>query len=244
MAFDIREIFARALGGRRIHENLFIADTATSDEDTDDDPPGSPIGAALNSAAAPDADDMTLGGATTSTAFLPEGVNALPSAACDMTSAADDEAVASEQAELVAEIAVAAALADGELTGEQYRDLLESLHEVPGLESLEGDDIRAITQRLECMAPNHKNDPEEFIAAFEDRLDDLAVTLRDPALRRAAYQLAVYFCAWNGILADSELDLLAAIAEAFEISDLEARGLREATLIEAGLEQDDKFTMS
>lgn len=152
----------------------------------------------------------------------------------DTTASSTDEAVEDDQARLVARVAIAAAMVDGDLDREEREDLLESLREVPGLEDFSDAQLRETMQSL--REETGAEDPSEFVAAMENVLSDMADQLTDPALRRAAYQLAVYFCAWNGALSDDETDLLEAIAEAFEIPDLEARSLREATVVEAGEE--------
>jgi tellurite resistance protein len=200
------------------------------EESADEEVPGSPIEAAASSAASPDTADMTQGGASAATVLIPEGLSAMPSAAADSTrSGLDDDTVDTVQAELMAEIAVAAATMAGPLTREERADLIESLREVPALEDFDRYDLQAIEERLDPSA-------EEYAARMEERLEEIAGSLTDPALRRAAYQLAVYFCAWDGTLSDEEQDLLAAMAEAFEIPDQEAAALREATIMDSGVD--------
>jgi tellurite resistance protein len=230
MAFDIRAIFARSFGGRTEREE--IGESPEPEALTDEEMPESPITAAGSSAASPDTDDMTQGGATPSSILIPGGIGAIPTAAIDRTSASEDEIVSAEQAHCVAEIAIAAAMVHGPLPKEERDDLVETLREVPGLEDIDDSEIRAISAELLDSAGS--DDASDFISAMEDRLDELSDTLRDPALRRVAYQLAVYFCAWDGILSDEENDLLGAFSEAFEIPALEARALRESTMVEAG----------
>lgn len=233
MAFDIRAIFARALGGREgRHAPLPVP--AGEEMSDDEEMPTSPITAAGSSAASPDTADMSQGGATLSSAFIPEGVEAIPSAAIDTTSASMDEAVEDIQARRVAEVAIAAAIVNGTLGREEREDLVESLREIPGLDEYGDTDVREVMMQLRDLSAGEE--PADFVAAMEDHLNDVANDLTDPALRRAAYQLGVYFAAWDGDLSDEESDLLEAMAEAFEISDFEARSLREATVVEAGEE--------
>jgi hypothetical protein len=228
MAFDIRAIFSRSLGGRSDRDGTM--QTRDLEELSDDEIPGSPIEAAASSAASPETSDMAQGGASAATVLIPEGLAAMPSAAADSTRAGlDDDTVDDEQARLIAEIAAAAATMSGSLSGATRADLIETLREVPGLEDFDRYELEAV---IEQLAP----DADDFAARMEERLADIAETLTDPALRRAGYQVAVYFCAWDGALSDEENDLLTALAEAFEIPDQEARALREATIVEAGME--------
>lgn len=230
MAFDIRAIFSRSLGGRPDREAP--PPVAAPEEVTDEEMPGSPIVAAGTSAASPDTADMAQGGASAATALIPEGLAAMPSASVDSTrSGLDDDSVTGEQAELVAEVAIGAAMANGDLDDDERADLVESLREVPGMEEIDEGGLDEVIERLHVAAED-----QDFVSFMEDRFDEISGTLTDPVLRRAAFQLAVYFAAWDGELSDEEVDLLDALAEAFEIPDQEARWLREATLVEAGEE--------
>jgi len=232
MAFDIRAIFSRALGGREDRED--VLPVPEPEELTDEDRPESPITAAGAAAASPDTDDMTQGGATASTAMIPEGMAFMPSASMDETSSArEDDSVETAQARLVAEVAVAATMVHGDPPSGTFDDLVETLREVPGLEDLTPRQVRRLIADVRDGVDTE--DAGEFVSFLEDRLEEISTTLTDPTLRRAAFQLAVYFCAWDGVLSDEEMDLLTALAEAFEIPGLEARALREATIIDAGV---------
>lgn len=233
MAFDIRSILSRSLGGPP--EREAPTPVAAPEEITDEEAPGSPIEAASSSAANPDAESMLLGGANRATVLIPEGIAALPSAAVDDThSGLEDDAIETDEAKLIAEVAIGAALIAGPIDGEERADLLESLREVPALEEFSEDELDDIVEAL--GPPESEKDVEDYVARMEDRLDEIAMELTDPVLRRAAYQLAVYFSAWDGELTDEEMDYLEAAADAFEIPDHEAHWLREATLTEAGEE--------
>lgn len=232
MAFDIRAIFTRALGGREERETH--RPVPAPEASTEEEMPTSPVRAASTSAAEPDTEDMLLGGATRATTLIPEGMDAMPSAAMDSTTSRVDDMVFDDEARRVAETAIAAAIVEGDIGPDERADLVESLQEFPGLENFTDDDFRKTMDELREIAGS--KDPRGFVAAMEGYLDEVAMELTDPVLRRAAYQLAVYFCAWDGVLTDNETDLLEAIAEAFEILPLEARSLREATLMEAGEE--------
>jgi tellurite resistance protein len=238
MAFDIRAIFSRSLGGRPDQTDP-VSPGPEPDESPDDDDGDarSPIIAAGTAAAAPDTVDMAQGGSTTSTLLIPEGLAALPSAAVDTAAARDDEAVDSDQAAAVAEVAVAAALVGDHLGDDERDDLLESLREVPGLDAFDEEALDAIVDRLD------ERSGADLAMRMEAQLDELAGVLTDPVLRRAAFQLAVYFCAWDGSLSDDEFDYLGAVAEAFEIPEWEARQLRESTLIEAGEEGEQRAAL-
>jgi tellurite resistance protein len=230
MAFDIRAIFTRSLGGRDEHP---VPLRALPDEDvTDGDPPESPITAAGALAVNPETDDMAQGGATRATALIPEGVDAIPTAAIDDTSARGDDEVWDEQAICVSEVAVAAAMLRGPMTAARRDDLLESLREVPGLESLDDARLDALVTSLSSEAPR------SLLESLEARLAEIVDELTDPSLRRAAYQLAVFFSEADGSASDEEFELLEALADVFEISDEEARTLRETTLREAGIEDE------
>jgi hypothetical protein len=228
MAFDIRTIFSRSLGGRSAR----IGTMSTYDADAldDDETPVSPIAAASVSAEYPDSDDLSRGGATPATLLIPEGLGAVPSAAVDTTSQNQDDVIDPSQARTLAEIAVMAASIHGRPPMNERQDLLESLRSIPGLDSLARDEMERWIDRM--IADGGDRDPDAYVGAMEERIDEIAEDLLDPELRRAAYQMAVYFAAWHGQLDDAEEELLDSLSDAFEITGAECSRLRRATLAE------------
>ena len=177
MAFDIRAIFDRALGGTQY-------DGASPDgmdaDDEQDALPESPIEAARRWTEADDRHNSR-GGATAATALKPGGLAAIPTAAVDEASASADDEVDEDQAIEVALVAVAAAAVNGPISTEGAEELLEALHEVSGLESLTATQLGELFQAFPRV--RGYKDRTAFFDAVEDRLEGIAEAVTDPALR-------------------------------------------------------------
>jgi hypothetical protein len=224
MAIDVRSL----LFGEPV-PSLWLDDESLPAEpdDLSEPLPGSPIQAARADAGAPAVDDLSLGGATAATALIPGGVDALPSSAFDRSNDTLDHALSDDQAWMVAQVTIAGALAEGEPERVVLEDLADTLRTFPGLE---GFDTYAAVRCVEALTEGSET-ASALLRDLEGWFVDAADALTDPRLRRVAYQLAAYACAWDGVISDAEQEVLDALSEAFEIEPFESRALREWVLL-------------
>jgi len=116
--------------------------------------------------------------------------------------------------------------ADGELSDEEYGALGQTLADVTGLD---------ITQeQLESML--EASDAALREKGYEGAIEELAAMAEDPELRRAAYTIAAAVGCADGALADEEVAVFSALADAYEIPEAEATAIIEecAAAYEAG----------
>ncbi|MBL8681872.1 MAG: tellurite resistance TerB family protein [Myxococcales bacterium] len=105
--------------------------------------------------------------------------------------------------------------ADGELTDEEYETLGQMLADVTGL------DISA--EQLDSMLEASDKVLQE--QGYESAIEELSHMAPDPELRRSAYTIAVAVGCADGALADEEVAVFSALADAYEIPEEEATAI-------------------
>lgn len=149
----------------------------------------------------------------------------VPSSSFDADESAECQSTARDaQTEAVARIVLAASLVEGDPERIELEDLCETLHALPGLD---GFDLCAAAACIESL---HATGALEAVQV-EHWIDEAALAIDDSSLRRTAYQLAVYACAWDGVVTEREEAVLDAIAGAFAFTTEEARVLRESVFV-------------
>jgi tellurite resistance protein len=124
--------------------------------------------------------------------------------------------------ELVAELALWAATADGELRSQEVATLASLLRELPGLEAF---DSNTAVHLVYAMAEKYTTE-----AAIAGRVTEIAMTIKTPRARRAAYQLAVWAAAYDGHVSEEESDFLEVLQDCLEITDADAEVLLHAAM--------------
>lgn len=137
--------------------------------------------------------------------------------------AEDDPASrAAAEPSLIAELALWAATADGEINSAEIRQIVGLLNQVPGLTSFTADEAVRLVYGMAERYPS-----EDAIAA---RVTEIAMRIERPAARRAAFQLACWAASPDGELSEEESDFLDVLQDLFELSDDDADALRRAVI--------------
>jgi tellurite resistance protein len=117
----------------------------------------------------------------------------------------------------VAELALWSALSDGEVEEHELVKIVETIQQIPKLESFSKEEAAAILLRMS----DDFDDEDRMIA----RIQDLTHKINDDNLRKLAYQLAVYCAASDGMFTEAESNFLEGLREAFELSSADAKQL-------------------
>lgn len=132
--------------------------------------------------------------------------------AFDVRKAFGSAKVDKEQAKIVAELGVWAAIVDGDFDEEtELAALVAAVSLIPGLEDWGVDQVAAMIEEL------NENYAEE--GKPEERVLEIVQALTDPHLQRCAYQLAALCTAADGGFTEEESEFLQGLQEAFEIPD-------------------------
>jgi tellurite resistance protein len=128
----------------------------------------------------------------------------------------------SEQPRLVAELALWSAMYDGDLAEEEIDAISASLSQIPDLADFTVDDAKAmVSEMLKTFDDDEK---------VSERITDVAASITDPALRRVAYQLAIYCAATDGGFSPEESEFLRGLQAAFELNGDDAKHLIDEVL--------------
>lgn len=126
-----------------------------------------------------------------------------------------------EQPKLLAELALWAAISDGEIEEHEISAIVTALRQIPALSSFDAEAARAIKASIEALS-----DEEQVLG----RLRAVTSSFHDQQLRRLAYQLAVSCTAQDRMFTETESEFLQGLREIFRIPPSEAKQLIDETL--------------